>query len=121
MKKKSILIIDDDATNRKLLKTILTVKGGYEVIEAENGLEGLDNLNPDIGLIFLDLIMPVIDGIKFLEILKTEKPEYSHIPIIVLTTDDSKKQEALNAGAKEVIIKPVNPVTVLDKVGEYIK
>jgi two-component system chemotaxis response regulator CheY/putative two-component system response regulator len=119
MKKKTILVIDDDATNRKLMETILKNKGGYEVIEASNGLEGLDKLNPDISLIFLDLIMPVIDGIKFLEIIKTEKPEFANIPVIVLTTDDSKKQQALQAGAKEVIIKPVNPVDILEKVVAY--
>jgi two-component system chemotaxis response regulator CheY/putative two-component system response regulator len=119
MKKKKILIIDDDATNRKLLKTILNLKG-YEVLEAENGVEGLNLLDDDVGIVFLDLIMPLMDGIKFLEVLKTEKQQFSNIPIIVLTTDDSKKNEALAAGAKEVIIKPINPVEIMEKVINYL-
>jgi len=120
MKKKKILIVDDDATNRKLLKTILAAQGGYEVLEADNGLEALELLSPDIGVIFLDIIMPLVDGIKFLEILRTEKKEFSNIPVVILTTDDTKKQEALNAGAKEVIIKPINPIEILEKASFYL-
>ncbi|WP_457561358.1 response regulator [Caminibacter sp.] len=119
MKHKKILIIDDDMTNRKLLKTILTMKG-YEVLEAQNGIEGLELLDKDVGIIFLDLIMPLMDGIKFLEVLRTEKQEYSNIPVIVLTTDDSKKTQALTAGAKEVIIKPINPTEIMEKVLSYL-
>jgi CheY-like chemotaxis protein len=120
MSKKKILIVDDDTTNRKLLQTILATKGGYEVIEAENGIEALEKLTPDVSLVLLDLIMPVMNGIQFLQRFKIEKPECSNIPILVLTTDDSKKQEALNAGAQEVIIKPINPVQLLEKVAAYV-
>jgi two-component system chemotaxis response regulator CheY/putative two-component system response regulator len=116
--KKKILIIDDDATNRKLLKTILTMKG-YEVIEAENGIEGLNALSSDVSIVLLDLIMPLMDGIKFLDVIRSEKQEFSNIPVLVLTTDDSKKNEALAAGAKEVIIKPINPVEILEKIEAY--
>jgi two-component system chemotaxis response regulator CheY/putative two-component system response regulator len=119
MNKKKVLIIDDDATNRKLLKTILNLKG-YEVLEAENGVQGLDMMDKDVGIVFLDLIMPLMDGIKFLETIKTEKQEFSNIPVIVLTTDDSKKMEALAAGAKEVIIKPINPSEIMEKVLNYL-
>ena len=117
---KKILIVDDDTTNRKLLQTILATKGGYEVIEAENGVDALEKLTPDVSLVLLDLIMPVMNGIQFLQRFKIEKPECSNIPILVLTTDDSKKQEALSAGAQEVIIKPINPVQLLEKVAAYV-
>jgi len=117
---KKILIVDDDTTNRKLLQTILATKGGYEVIEAENGVDALEKLTPDVSLVLLDLIMPVMNGIQFLQRFKIEKPECSNIPILVLTTDDSKKQEALSAGAQEVIIKPINPVQLLEKVASYV-
>jgi len=120
MSKKKILIVDDDTTNRKLLQTILATKGGYEVIEAENGVDALEKLTPDVSLVLLDLIMPVMNGIQFLQRFKIEKPECSNIPVLVLTTDDSKKQEALNAGAQEVIIKPINPVQLLEKVANHV-
>jgi two-component system chemotaxis response regulator CheY len=115
---KKILIVDDDATNRKLLSTILK-KGNYEIIEAENGLDALNKISPDINVVLLDLIMPLMGGLEFLEILPSKKPECINIPIIVLTTDDSKKTEALNKGAKEVLIKPVNPILLLDKIASY--
>jgi two-component system chemotaxis response regulator CheY/putative two-component system response regulator len=117
---KKILIVDDDTTNRKLLQTILATKGGYEVIEAENGVDALEKLTPDVSLVLLDLIMPVMNGIQFLQRFKIEKPECSNIPVLVLTTDDSKKQEALNAGAQEVIIKPINPAQLLEKVANHV-
>ena len=115
---KKILIVDDNATNRKLLEAILK-RGGHEIVEAENGVEALEKLSPDVDIILLDLVMPLMGGLEFLEILPREKPECMNIPVIVLTTDDSKKTEALNKGAKEVLIKPVNPTLLLDKVSTY--
>ncbi|WP_024791427.1 MULTISPECIES: response regulator [unclassified Lebetimonas] len=116
---KKILIVDDDATNRKLLEAILK-KGDYEIIEAENGIDALNKLTPDIDIILLDLVMPLMGGLDFLEILPSKKPECMNIPVIVLTTDDSKRVEALNKGAKEVIIKPINPSILLDKIASYL-
>jgi len=119
MKNKKILIVDDDSINRKLLKTILS-KGGYEVLEAENGVEALSKVSSDISLILLDLKMPVMDGIEFMNALKMKKPECLDVPIIVLTTDDSKKEEAKLAGAKEVLIKPISPIELPDKIAAYL-
>ncbi|MEO1923217.1 MAG: response regulator [Nautiliaceae bacterium] len=116
---KKILIVDDDSINRKLLKAILT-KGGYQVIEANNGAEALEKLTPNVSLILLDLMMPVMDGLTFLRSYKSQKPQYANIPVLILTTDDSKKEEALRLGAKEVIIKPINPVEVIEKVSSYL-
>ncbi len=120
MMKKKILIVDDDATNRKLLKTVLSMQGKYEVIEASNGVEALEKLSPDIRVIFLDIIMPLMDGMQFLKVIKQEKKEFSNIPVVILTTDDTKKQEALNAGANEVVIKPINPAEILEKATNYV-
>jgi CheY-like chemotaxis protein len=119
MHNKKILIVDDDAINRKLLSVTLQ-KTGYEVIEAENGVEALSKLTPEISLILLDLKMPVMDGIQFMEELKVKKPEFLNIPILVLTTDDSKKEEAKLAGAREVLIKPISPIELPDKISDYL-
>jgi CheY-like chemotaxis protein len=115
---KKILIVDDDATNRKLLATILK-KGNYEIIEAENGVDALNKLTPDINVVLLDLVMPLMGGLEFLEILPSKKPECMNVPVLVLTTDDSKRLEALNKGAKEILIKPINPALLLDRVASY--
>jgi len=117
---KKILIVDDDATNRKYLNIVLSKKEGIEVIEAENGVEALNKLSDDVQLILLDIYMNVMNGIEFLKTIKTSKPEFSNIPVIVLSTDDTKKDEALSWGAKDFIVKPVNPVNAWEKISKYL-
>ena len=117
-KQKKVLVVDDDATNRKFLNIVLKKKN-IDVIEAENGSDALSKLNDNISLILLDICMPVMDGIEFMKNLRATKPEFSNIPIIVLSTDDTKKQEALLWGAIYFITKPVKPVD-FDKILEYL-
>jgi len=115
MVKKRILVVDDDPINRKLIVKILSKKD-FESIEAGNGVEAFSVLtNNDIDIILLDVVMPVMNGIEFLKEIKT-KPEYTNLPIIILTTDDGKKTEALSLGANDVIIKPISPVTLLETI-----
>jgi len=102
-----ILVVDDDMINRKLLNVLLKKSGKYNVIEAENGMEALNIIkNETIDMILLDIIMPVMDGIDLLKILKSDD-NYKSIPVAILTTDDSKKGEALGIGACNVLIKPI--------------
>jgi len=119
MPNKKVLVVDDDPINRKLIVRILSKKG-FEAIEAGNGVEAFTALeNNDIDIILLDIVMPVMDGIEFLKEIKT-KPAYINVPIIILTTDDSKKTQALTLGANDIIIKPVSPVTLLEKIENFI-
>ncbi len=120
MNNKKILVVDDDTTNRRLIKILLSKKPGIEIIEADNGLDALNKLTDDVSLILLDIYMPVMNGIKFLQDLRMEKPELANIPVIILSTDDTKKQEALSWGANDFIIKPVNPVNLWEKVSQYL-
>ncbi|WP_456479524.1 response regulator [Nautilia sp.] len=118
MANKRILVVDDDPINRKLIVRILSKKG-FESLEAGNGIEAFNTLtNNDVDIILLDIVMPVMDGIEFLKEIKT-KPEYINLPIIILTTDDSKKTQALALGANDVIIKPISPVTLLETIEKY--
>ena len=117
---KKILVVDDDTTNRKFLNIVLSKKEGIEVEEAENGVDALNKLSPDVKVVLLDIYMPVMDGIQFLQRLKTDKPEFSNIPVIVLSTDDAKKNEALSWGATDFIVKPVNPVNLWEKISKYL-
>jgi CheY-like chemotaxis protein len=104
---KKILIVDDDMINRKLLNVLLKKTNKYEVIEAENGMEALNIIkNEPIDMVLLDIIMPVMDGIDLLKILKADD-EYKNIPVAILTTDDTRKTEALKLGACNVLIKPI--------------
>jgi CheY-like chemotaxis protein len=117
---KKALVVDDDLINRKLIIASLA-KEGFECIEATNGVEAFTALNEhsDIDIILLDILMPVMNGIEFLKEIKI-KPDYINLPIIVLTTDDSKKTEVLSLGADDIIIKPIKPVELIEKIKTYL-
>jgi CheY-like chemotaxis protein len=119
MPNKKILVVDDDPINRKLIVKILSKKG-FEAFEAGNGVEAFSVLEKtEIDIILLDIVMPVMDGIEFLKEIKT-LPSYINVPIIILTTDDSRKIEAMSLGANDVIIKPISPVTLLETIEKYV-
>jgi len=103
----NILNVDDSMTMRKIVT--LALKGqGHTVVEAENGKLALEMLpNQTIDAIILDINMPVMSGIEFLQAIK-KLPAYSKIPIVVLTTqgEDALKDQALSLGAKAFMIKP---------------
>ena len=104
-----ILIVDDEAKNRKLLETLLRAEG-YVTTCATNGEEALAavaDTRPD--LILLDIMMPGMDGYQVAKILKG-KSASAHIPIIMVTalTDRNARLAGLNAGAEEFLTKPVD-------------
>jgi len=99
-----VLVVDDDAVSRLFLQNLLK-KFNAEVEVAENGAQALKKMD-GIDLVILDLLMPIMDGITFMkvlnELMKDKKP-----PIIAVTTDDTKKEEARKAGADAIFIKPI--------------
>ena len=106
-----ILIVEDDPTQRRILEELIR-RNGYEAISAENALKGLEILASPVGkrvrLIILDLIMPEMDGLEFLEKLSAQRPE---LPVIVQTAQGSIEMvvKAMRAGADDFVVKPVNP------------
>jgi len=111
-----VLVIDDDAAARGLIKAYL-VKAGYLVTVAPSGEEGLEmarSLRPDI--ITLDVVMPRVDGWKVLSTLKSD-PDLAGIPVIVLSMVENQSM-AYSLGAAEYLAKPVNRdrlISVLEK------
>ena len=103
-----ILMVDDEARMRKLVKDFLGIKG-YRVIEATDGEEAVDIFfkEKDIGLIILDVMMPKMDG---WEVCKTIR-RYSQVPIIMLTARSEERDELLGfeLGVDEYISKPFSP------------
>ena len=105
---KTILVVDDSATVRQQVG--LAVKqAGFEVVEAGDGLEGLDRLKnvAAIALVVCDINMPNMNGLEMLEQVQKEG-KYASIPIIVLTTEGrpDKVARAKKAGARAWIVKP---------------
>lgn len=105
-----ILIVDDSKFNRRVLIDIL--QGEYAVLEAENGLEALEIVETqmkDIAAIFLDIVMPEMDGIEFLKAM-TERKYLGVFPVLVVTSEQSVNlvAECFEYGAADYIRKPVN-------------
>jgi len=117
---KRILTIDDSKTMRDMLMLTLS-NNGFEVLQAVDGLDGLDVLGREtVDVVITDINMPKLDGYGVIQHMR-ERPEYDDLPILVLTTesDQEKKERARKLGATGFIIKPFNPtglVNVLRKV-----
>ncbi len=116
-----VLIVDDDFINRKLLQTLLKKNPEVtDMVEAENGSDALDKLKKesDINLILLDIMMPIVDGIEFLKIFRSDMAN-SHIPVIVLSTDDSRKTEVFENGANDFLRKPIKENDLFAKIAQW--
>ncbi len=121
-KKLKVLAVDDDMINLKLLKSML-MKTSYvsEVVEARNGADALSELkiHDDIDIILLDIIMPVMGGIEMLKILRADT-NITQLPVIVLTTDETKRVEALDSGANGFLMKPIRERELSAKISQLI-
>lgn len=116
----NILICDDDADIRSALKIYLSNEE-YNILEAENGKQALEMIEKeDIHLLLMDIMMPVLDGIRALTKLREDN---NNIPVILLTakSQDTDKILGLNAGADDYITKPFNPVEVIARVKSQIR
>ncbi len=121
MNQLKIMYVDDDIINRKLLENILKKNPKvYETIEAKDGKEALEllNKNPDVDFVLLDIIMPKLDGIETLKYMKKD-PRFSKIPVIVLSTDDTQKSRAIDAGANDFINKPIKERDLNRKIEKF--
>ena len=118
---KTILLVDDTETVLFFEKTMLKGKG-FGIRTAKNGKLALDEVKkekPD--LIFLDIMMPEIDGIETCRRLK-EDPETSQIPVVMVTTKGEREmvEKAFQAGCNDYITKPVDRMELLSKVSAYL-
>jgi two-component system chemotaxis response regulator CheY len=112
---KRILTIDDSKTMRDMLMLTLS-NNGFEVLQAVDGLDGLDVLGREtVDVVITDINMPKLDGYGVIQHMR-ERAEYDDLPILVLTTesDNEKKERARKLGATGFIIKPFNPTGLVD-------
>ncbi|WP_138755340.1 fused response regulator/phosphatase [Paenibacillus sinopodophylli] len=126
----SIIIVDDNATNQIIIKAILN-KEGYEDLKiASSAMELYDMLDIDstctaetsVDLILMDMMMPEIDGLEACKrILQVER--YKDIPIIFVTAlgDSNKMAEALDAGASDYVMKPINKMELLARIRSSLR
>ncbi|MEC9493217.1 sigma-54-dependent transcriptional regulator [Flexistipes sp.] len=117
---KKILIVDDEKNHRLMLKIHLADEG-FEVLEAENGVEALQLIDEsDFDLILLDIKMDIMDGFTFLSHMRQKD---LHIPVIVITAFSNVKTavQAMKLGAVDFISKPVDTDNLLDLVKNNLK
>ena len=116
----TILVVEDNALNLKLVRSLLTL-GGYQVLEAEDAEKGIQMASlhqPD--LILMDIQLPGIDGLEATRIIKGN-PETRKIPVVALTSyampgDEQGKE----AGCSGYITKPINTRTFMESVRGYL-
>ncbi len=115
----TVLMVDDDLRNTFALSNLLEDKG-LEVIVAENGQKALDELekHPEIELVLMDIMMPVMDGYEAMEKIRAQK-KFKDLPIIALTAKamNEDKSKCLKSGANDYMNKPVD----VDKLLSLIK
>jgi two-component system chemotaxis response regulator CheY len=116
-------VIDDSESIREVI-TVGLQSSGYNVIKGINGADGLEQLRQSQGidLVITDLNMPVMDGISFVKEVRKDA-NYRFLPIIVLTTEsqETKKQEAREAGATAWIIKPFSKEKLVNVIKKIVR
>jgi two-component system chemotaxis response regulator CheY len=117
---KTVLLVDDAAFMRMMLKKML-VKEGFEVIgEAENGKEAIEaykELTPD--LVILDITMPIMDGIEALKGIKIENPK-ANVVMCSAMGQQAMVMEAIKNGAKDFIVKPFKSDRVIESLNKAL-
>ena len=115
-----ILVVDDEARMRKLVRDFLTNKG-FTVIEAGDGEEAVDTFfaQKDIALVLLDVMMPKMDGWEGLKTIR----KYSQVPVIMLTARSEERDElqGFSLGVDEYISKPFSPKILVARVDAILR
>jgi two-component system chemotaxis response regulator CheY len=115
MARHRILIVEDSPTMRQLLVFALKRLKDVEIVEAQDGMDGLRKVTSDhFDLALVDINMPVMDGLKLISLIRGEE-SLRAMPIIVITTEGARedRERALALGADEYLTKPIQANRVL--------
>jgi CheY-like chemotaxis protein len=118
----TILVVEDTPDTRELIRLLLELKG-YRVLEAENGLDGVEmarRARPDA--ILMDMSLPIIDGCQATKLIR-EEPGLSAVPIIACTAYNqwAWRGKAILAGCTDFITKPIDSAGLLDMLSRYLR
>jgi len=118
-----ILIVEDSPTMRQLLIFALKRIKGAEIVEAQDGMDGLRKVtSDDFDLALVDINMPVMDGLKLISLIRAED-SLRALPIVVVTTEGANedRERALGLGANEYLTKPIQANRVLSVAKSLLK
>jgi two-component system chemotaxis response regulator CheY len=123
MTKHRILIVEDSPTMRQLLAFALKRLKDVEIVEAQDGMDGLRKVTSDhFDLALIDINMPVMDGLKLVSLIRGED-SIADMPIVVVTTEGASedRERALALGANEYLTKPIQANKVLSVARSLLK
>ena len=123
MEHQRILIVEDSPTMRQLLVFALRRLPGVDIVEAQDGMDGLRKLSSDhFDLALIDINMPVMDGLKLIGLMRGEE-ELRNVPVVVITSEGAEqdRERALRLGANEYLTKPIQANRVLAVVRSLLK
>ncbi len=113
-----ILVVDDSSTMRRIIKNTLARLGYKDVLEAEDGAKGWEQLeaNPDVEMLITDWNMPEMNGLELVKKVRADE-RFEDLPIIMVTTEGGKAEviTALKAGVNNYIVKPFTPQVLKEK------
>ena len=115
MARHRILIVEDSPTMRQLLVFALKRLKDIDIVEAQDGMDGLRKVSSDhFDLALIDINMPVMDGLKLISLIRGDE-SLRQMPIIVITTEGAKedRERAIALGANEYLTKPIQANKVL--------
>lgn len=111
-----VLIVEDSPTMRQLIVFALKRLRGLNIVEANDGVDGLKKLSSEkFDLIFTDINMPIMDGLKLVSLVRND-PGYKEVPIVIITTEGATedRDRALALGANDYITKPIQTTKILE-------
>jgi two-component system chemotaxis response regulator CheY len=117
-----VLVVEDSPTMRQLIVFALKRIRNFQIVEANDGVDGLKKLSADkFDLILTDINMPIMDGLKLVSMVRND-PNYNDVPIIIITTEGATedRERALALGANEYITKPIQTTQILETVKKLL-
>lgn len=115
-----LLVVDDSATMRRIIKNTLARLGYKDVLEGEDGVKGWEAMdaNPDVEMLITDWNMPEMNGLELVKKVRADD-RFTDLPIIMVTTEGGKAEviTALKAGVNNYIVKPFTPQVLKEKLG----
>jgi two-component system chemotaxis response regulator CheY len=113
---KRVLVVEDSPAMRQLIRFALNKVEGLEVLEANDGVDGLSKLTgKKFDLLVVDINMPIMDGLKLIDMVRKNE-EHKGVPILIITTEsaDEDRQRAMALGVNEYLTKPVQSGQIVD-------
>lgn len=112
----NVLVVEDSPTMRQLIVFALKRVRGLNIVEANDGVDGLKKISSEkFDLILTDINMPIMDGLKLVSLVRND-PNYKDVPIVIITTEGANedKERAMAIGANDYITKPIQTIKIIE-------